>query len=328
MRSPVTMLLHEYFDDWIHLYKAGMVRKVTLNKYLNHLRILKTLAPALTLANLDRRAYQQIVSKYAETRATNTVKDFHNSLKAAVLDAVDDGLLEKNPCRKISIGGNQQLKRKEKFLSLHEVEKLLAVLDLETPPKQEVCKQILEFEETSGLIKTYKMNHDWLIYLAIKTGLRYAEILALTPSDFDFASLTVTVNKTMNYKDQSGIEYRTKTRSSVRTIAISQEVADKFQNLLTDFTDDELIFAVEGQRIFNSTPNNRLGVLCKKADITPISIHGLRHTHASLLLYNGVSIHSISRRLGHSKVSITQDVYSHIIDELQQKDDGLIRGVI
>ena len=161
------MLLSEYFDDWIHLYKAGMVRKVTLNKYLNHLRILKTLAPALTLANLDRRAYQQIISKYAETRATNTVKDFHNSLKAAVLDAIDDGLLKKNPCRKISIGGNQQLKRKEKFLSLHEVEKLIAVLDLETPPKQEK-----ETPENSEPIKAFRMNHDWLIYLAIKTGLR------------------------------------------------------------------------------------------------------------------------------------------------------------
>ena len=100
------------------------------------------------------------------------------------------------------------------------------------------------------------------------------------------------------------------------------------QNLVYEYAPDELLFAIEGQRNFCATVNKRLETLCKKAGITPISLHGLRHSHASYLLYKGVSIHSISKRLGHSKVSITQDVYAHIIDELKQKDDDLIREVL
>ena len=314
------MLFHEYFDDWVHLYKVGAIRQVTLNKYFAHSKSLKNIAPTLELKALDRRAYQTIINKYAETHAKQTVMDFNNNLKACVLDAVDDGILEKNPCRKVSIGGNQQKKRKEKFLNMHEVGKLLAALDLESPVHKG------KKGHYSGEIDIF--NYDWLIYLAVKTGLRFAEIMALSKSDFDFVDTTLSVSKTLNYKEDKGVEKRTKTRSSTRIIAINKDIAKNFKILLAEHSEDELIFAINGQRVFNSTVNNRLNVLCKKAGITPISIHGLRHTHASVLLYNGVSLHSISKRLGHSKVSITQDVYSHIIDELQQKDDALIRRVL
>ena len=314
------MLFHEYFDDWVHLYKVGAVRQVTLSKYFAHSKSLKSIAPTLTVENLNRKTYQQIISKYAENHAKQTVMDFNNNLKACVLDAVDDGLLEINPCRKVSIGGNQQIKRKEKFLNMHEVEKLLNVLDLEIPVRRG------KREHHSGEKEIF--NYDWLIYLAAKTGLRFAEIMALTRNDFDFDNMTLSVTKTLDYKISNEVEKRTKTRSSTRTIAISRDIAEKFRELLTGYGENELIFVINGQRVFNSTVNSRLAVLCRKAEITPISVHGLRHTHASVLLYNGVSLHSISKRLGHSKVSVTQDVYSHIIDELQQKDDALIRSVL
>lgn len=77
-------------------------------------------------------------------------------------------------------------------------------------------------------------------------------------------------------------------------------------------------------RIFNSTVNNRLQVLCKKAEIPSISIHGLRHTHASLLLFADVSIATVARRLGHSSMSTTQETYLHIIQELENQDNDKI----
>lgn len=63
---------------------------------------------------------------------------------------------------------------------------------------------------------------------------------------------------------------------------------------------------------------------CKNQDIPIISIHGLRHTHASVLLANGVSVASLSKRLGHADITTTQKVYVHVIQELEDRDTNLI----
>ncbi|OQR13167.1 hypothetical protein B6U43_08265, partial [Ligilactobacillus salivarius] len=84
------------------------------------------------------------------------------------------------------------------------------------------------------------------------------------------------------------------------------------------------IFVNQDQKIFNSTVNSRLATLCRHANIPTISIHGLRHTHASLLLFQGVSVLSVSRRLGHANITTTQETYLHIIKELETKDNRKI----
>ena len=98
----------------------------------------------------------------------------------------------------------------------------------------------------------------------------------------------------------------------------------QFSQLLKDLPNDEPIFVKNNDKIYNSTVNGVLFRLCKKADIPTISIHGLRHTHASLLLYAGVSIASVARRLGHASMTTTQKTYLHIIQELENKDVDLV----
>ena len=77
-------------------------------------------------------------------------------------------------------------------------------------------------------------------------------------------------------------------------------------------------------RVFNSTINGVLERYCKKLEIPVISIHGLRHTHASLLLFAGVSIASVARRLGHASMTTTQKTYIHIIQEMENRDIDLV----
>ena len=77
-------------------------------------------------------------------------------------------------------------------------------------------------------------------------------------------------------------------------------------------------------RVFNSTVNNRLKALCLKAGIPVITVHGLRHTHASMLLFGNVSIASVAKRLGHSSMTTTQETYLHIINELENQDNDKI----
>ena len=93
---------------------------------------------------------------------------------------------------------------------------------------------------------------------------------------------------------------------------------------LTQSVDKSNPFFSFNKKIYNSTINNILFRYCKKLEIPEISIHGLRHTHASILLFSGVSIASVARRLGHSNMTTTQQTYLHVIQELENQDSDLI----
>lgn len=295
------LLFHEYFEEWLELYKVGAIREITLNKYYMTLQKVTELAPTLKLSEIDRRSYQKLLNEYALTHEKQTTMDFHHQIKGAILDAVDEGLIKKNPTRKIIIKGKDPKEKKKKFLNQYELQSLLKQLDL----KDEI-------------------NWDWFILLIAKTGLRFSEALALTPKDFDFFNQNLIVSRTWNYKRAIGGFQPTKNESSKRKIQIDWQISMRFSQLTKNMNENELIF-IDG-RVFNSTINKRLEVLCKEAKIPSITLHGLRHTHASLLLFAGVSIASVARRLGHSSMTTTQETYLHIIQELENQDnDKIIR---
>lgn len=153
--------------------------------------------------------------------------------------------------------------------------------------------------------------------------MRFSEALALTPKDFDFPRQTLSVSKTWNYKGDGGF-LPTKNQSSVRKIQMDWMTVIQFSRLVKKLPGDEPIFVKRGSKIYNSTVNDILERHCKKANVPVISVHGLRHTHASLLLFAGVSIASVARRLGHASMTTTQKTYLHIIQELESKDIDLV----
>ncbi len=210
-----TALFYEYYAQWIEVYKKGAIREATLAKYLMTQKWVEKLIPEVKVSELTRTAYQQLLNEYAKEHERQTTLDFHHQLKGAVLDAVDEGLLSRDPTRKAIIKGKTPKTKKIKYLNQFELHTLIADLDIKDTP-----------------------NWDWFILLVAKTGMRFSEALAITPEDF--------------------------------------------------------------------------------------SIHGLRHTHASLLLFGGVSIASVARRLGHASMTTTQKTYLHIIQELENKDVDLV----
>ena len=293
-----TDLFYDYYAQWITVYKEGAIRKVTMDKYLLTQSWIKQLAPELRVCELSRITYQKLLNDYAKSHERQTTMDFHHQLKGAVLDAVDEGLIERDPTRKAIIKGKKPRHKKIKYLNQFELHKLLSNLDL----GQEI-------------------NWDWFILLVAKTGMRFSEALAITPKDFDFSKQSLSINKTWDYKGEGGF-MPTKNQSSVRKIQIDWQLIIQFSTLVKDLPEDEPIF-VSG-KVYNSTVNDILERHCKKAEIPVISIHGLRHTHASLLLFAGVSIASVAQRLGHSSMTTTQKTYLHIIQELENKDVDLV----
>ncbi|HHE3465235.1 site-specific integrase [Pasteurella multocida] len=291
-------LFYHYYSRWIHIYKEGAIRKVTMSKYLSTLEWLKRLIPNLLLCDLNRITYQQLLNDYAIYHEKQTTMDFHHQLKSAILDAVDEGLLAKDPTRKAIIKGRPPRMKKPKYLNQFELHTLITQLNL-----------------------TKDINWDWLILLIAKTGMRFSEALALTPKDFDFSHQTLSINKTWNYKEGGGFQ-PTKNRSSIRKIPLDWQTIIQFSELVKNKPEEKPIFV--HKKVFNSTVNGILIRRCKKANIPIISLHGLRHTHASLLLFAGVSIASVARRLGHSNMTTTQKTYLHIIQELENRDIDLV----
>lgn len=287
--------------DWIKLYKEKAVRKVTLDKYYLTHRKIKELAPELHMNELTRQSYQKLLNNYAATHEKQTTLDFHHHLKAALVDALDEGLLEHDPTRRAIIKGVDPSNKKNKFLNLYELQKLLRHLDLGD-----------------------KLNWDWFILLVSKTGLRFAEALALTPEDFDFERQQIIVNKSWNYKTPIGNFQKTKNESSNRVVMVDWHLMNQFKSLIRNKESDWPIFVPHNKRVFNSTVNGLLEKYCYKLDIPTISVHGLRHTHASLLLYEGVSVASVAKRLGHANTTTTQETYIHIIEELENKDNDKV----
>ena len=152
------------------------------------------------------------------------------------------------------------------------------------------------------------------------TGTRPGEAMALKFSDLknDYISINKTIES--HKKRQIGTP---KTRSSVRLVKIDRKLKKdllqlkKYYQKTYNVENDFFIFG--GLKPLSPSTINRCKLrACKKANLRPITLHQFRHSHATLLIQNGVVINEVSRRLGHSKVSTTLDVYTHT-DLTQEK---------
>ena len=154
MQQPVenAQLFYEYYRQWIDVYKKGAIREATLDKYLMTQKWVEKLAPELKVYELTRTAYQKLLNDYAKNHEKQTTLDFHHQLKGAVLDAVDEGLIERDPTRKAIIKGKSPGVKKIKYLNQFELHTLIAHLDIKEA-----------------------VNWDWFILLVAKTGMRFSD---------------------------------------------------------------------------------------------------------------------------------------------------------
>ena len=147
-----TSLFYEYYAQWIEVYKKGAIREATLAKYLMTQKWVEKLIPEVKVSELTRTVYQQLLNEYAKEHERQTTLDFHHQLKGAILDAVDEGLLSRDPTRKAIIKGKTPKTKKIKYLNQFELHTLIADLDIKDTP-----------------------NWDCFILLVAKTGMRFSD---------------------------------------------------------------------------------------------------------------------------------------------------------
>jgi len=209
--------------------------------------------------------------------------------------------------------------------------------NFKVPPHRESIKdKYLEADELKILINGMKQPIWKLLtrFLAL-SGLRIGEAIALTVKDIDFDKQEIHITKA--YDSVNEILSYPKNSSSIRDIGMQPELEAVCREILIEMKRFKLrnavpktnlfFFGVDGKYIDYYAYNKYLREQCIRIIGRPLTPHGLRHTHASLLMEQGVPIDVISRRLGHENSKITREIYLHVTKKLREKDKELLSAV-
>ncbi|WP_244380620.1 tyrosine-type recombinase/integrase [Saccharococcus caldoxylosilyticus] len=202
------------------------------------------------------------------------------------------------------------------------------------PPKvkseEKITWTVDEVNRFLNLIKDSSMEIPYL--LAIFTGMRRGEVLGLKWDDVDFENKKIRIKRSLCFVSGKGLIFKEpKTQKSKRQISISQYVVNvlkrhkqrqdsRKEKFGTQYQDNNLIVCTDDGKPLD--PRNLLRQfyrLIEEANVPRISFHDLRHTHATILMQQGENPKVVSERLGHSRVGITLDLYSHVSDDLQEQ---------
>lgn len=314
--APTTVkkriLFGQYFEEWIEIYKKPTVSPTTLKHYDYSLKAVKEYFTGMPIQSINRAEYQKFLNWFGANKAKETVDKVHGHIRSCVQDALEDQIIQIDFTRKTKATFKVPAKKSiEKHLNYHESEQLLKAIRSRT-------------EKGLGYS---------LLLLILTSGVRFQEAVGLTRKDFNFKNSTITINKTWGYKKNSPEGFGpTKNEQSNRTIIIDKKTMNHFQKLFSNTPTNihELVFYSPGSKykvVSNTNANKLLKKLLLELKIDPITIHGLRHTHASVLLYRKASIHYVSERLGHSDIETTLKEYTHVLKELRLQDEQLTMQV-
>ena len=300
---------------WWESYK----HTVKPNTQLNVRRLLDNhILPLFGSYKLDKLTtplIQNIVNKLADK--TNKGEEgaflYYDSLHALNKRILQYGVVMQaipfNPAREVILPRNTQKakRQKVKHFDNEELKKFLGYLDNLDLNRFRYC-----YENT-------------LYKFLLATGCRINEALALSWSDIDLDNAVVHITKTLNYKQETNSP---KSKTSLRDIDIDQATVSMLKQYRLRQTKEAWKIGKSESIVFSDFiheyPNNRtlqtrLRTHFKRANVTNIGFHGFRHTHASLLLNSGIPYKELQHRLGHSTLSMTMDVYSHLSKENAKK---------
>lgn len=305
------MTLGEYLQHWLESSVRHTVRQSTYTSYAHLVK--NHLVPSLGSIPLQKLQAIQVQAFYGEKLhggradgekgglSPRTVRYLHTVLREALHQAVKWGMVARNVC------------------------------DATDPPRA-VRPQVTAWAKDEARTFLAMAEHDawnplWLI--ALTTGLRRGELLAIRWQDVDLAKGTLHIRQSLNAVGGQRYFEAPKTAAGRRVVALSGEsvtalkahrVRQNERRLQSaSWQHNDLVFTgSDGGPLWPDNVSHRFNALVAKAEVTRIRLHDLRHTHATLLLKEGVHLKIVSERLGHTGIQITADVYSHVTPDMQQ----------
>lgn len=310
----------DYFENWVKIYKTGISSKTKKN-YDISAKIIREYFGMTPIQNITEQTYTAFIHWYGLGKQDSTGKWIN---RPHAIETV----------AKLNIHCKSCVKRAVKLGHL-DVNFAEDVAHVGIVPKKEEHLKVLNEEEQNALRKTLTTysNRDGFanifLLLSLATGLRFSECSGLTWDCIDWKKGAIKINKTWDFLNNDFAP--TKNPSSNRVISID-DVTLSYLNIIREYqlknglNFKNLVFV---NKHGNLQTNNGINKALKKALVscgikTIITHHGLRHSHISWLLYKRVNIKWISKRAGHSTVSTTLDIYSHIIDELEQLENSQV----
>jgi integrase len=307
------LTVQQYLNRWLKDYAATSVSPATLVRYsgiiANHL--VPTLG-GIQLSDLRpahiQRAYAEALTpasrkdRRSGALAARTVLQHHRVLREALAHAVRWQLIARNPADEVA------------------------------PPKPVRHEmRVLNREEAQALLAAASGDPFYcLLHVALATGARLGELLALRWSDMDTSSGTLRVTRSAQRLPGEGIVFHApKTHRSIRPIALSpvtlkilrtHRVSQAEQRLAvgSDYSDRDLVFAnALGQPLDGTAVTKHVQHLALSVGFGHLRFHDLRHTAATLMLSAGTHPKIVSERLGHATINITLDTYSHVLPDMQ-----------
>jgi len=297
--------LKQFLEQWVEQVCEPTLRITTYVQYRSVVH--HHLIPAFGHISLQKLTPEMIQAFYRkkldEGKKPGTVGFIHAVLRRALGDAVRWGLVMRNVAKLVTIP----------HVERREAQVLTA----------EQAKKLLEVARSSSL--------DALLVLALTTGMRRGEILALRWSDVDLVHGMLFIRRTMTRVGGYGlVENEAKTKSSRRRIVLSAVVVEAFKRhqaqqeqvkvaVGAGWQDKGIVFPDKDGGLWSPDRMvRRFDKLLKQIGLPHMHFHDLRHSAATILLAAGVHPKKVQELLGHSSITITMDVYSHVLPSMQQ----------
>lgn len=304
--------LEEYLNIWLENIK-GSIRSTTWIRYEGLVRLyIKPHLGKIKLHDLKPFQIQRLYSKLREQgKSPRQIELIHATLRRAYVIAVRQGYTALNP---VNLVDPPRVPKKE-----------LTILD---------DNQARQFA-----VAAQESRHETLYFLAITTGIRLGELLGLNWKDVDWGKKEIFIQRQLQRVHGKGYELTLpKTLSSRRKIALGEEamkrlsVHRKKQDVLRiseQWCEHDLLFpSMIGTPMDPRNLQRDFKEVLKIAELPDMRFHDLRHTAATLMLINGIPLIIVSRRLGHSKPSVTLDIYGHYLPGMQAEAASLMDELV
>ncbi len=305
--GPSRQTLGAYLTEWLTYCESKGLSPTTLAGYRDIVRL--HLKPTLGRIPLQKLSPAQIERLYVSLQigvdeggaglGARSTLHVHRVLHTALKRAVRLQMMARNPCEMV-----------------------------EAPKPKPATTNALDERGVRDMLEALAPGSDTTLYvavlLAVYTGMRRGELLALRWSDIDLKARTLTVARSVVITEDHGLAFKKPKSGRVRTISISERAASELQNhkgrqaeerlsLGAAYQDTGLVLArADGGPLHPAAFSARWQKA--RADFgVPVRFHDLRHTHATLLLKGGESIRVVADRLGHSSPTLTLSTYAHVL---------------